>query len=56
MMLPIAQNICNICVAGARSWIGTISLQYAGALAIKNPQGIPSRSWETKMTGSDEAK
>lgn len=37
VLLPIAQNICNICVMGARSWIGTISLQYAGALAMKIP-------------------
>jgi hypothetical protein len=35
MIDPIAQNICNICVAGALSLKGTISAQYAGALAIK---------------------
>jgi len=28
-------------VAGAQSRMGTISLQYAGALAIKIPHGIP---------------
>jgi hypothetical protein len=72
MIDPIAQNICNICVAGAYRakdssqlgvsdiivgstlWaltlnlIGTISAQYAGALAIKIPHGIPSRICDAK--------
>jgi hypothetical protein len=56
MIAPIAQNICNIWVAGARSWIGVISLQYAGALAMKIPHGIPSSNWETNMIGSELAK
>jgi hypothetical protein len=56
MILPIAQNICSIWVAGARSFIGTISLQYAGALAMKMPHGMPSRTWDAKKTGIDLAK
>src|SRR6478735_2229059 len=56
MIEPIAQNICNIWVAGARSLMGTISLQYAGALAIKIPHGIPSRIWAATITDSELAK
>jgi hypothetical protein len=50
MIDPIAQNICNICVAGALSLKGTISAQYAGALAIKIPHGIPSSICDAKNT------
>ena len=56
MIPPIDQDICKVPVTAPLRTIGTTSLAWAGELAMKSPQGIPSNAWPITRTVSESAK
>lgn len=55
MIEPIDHAIWRVAVQAPRRGRGTISLAYAGAFAMKNPQGTPSKACPTTSSVSELA-
>lgn len=55
MIEPMDHAIWRVAVQAPRSGRGTISLAYAGAFAMKKPQGTPSKACPTTSSVSELA-
>lgn len=55
MIEPMDHAIWRVAVQAPRRGRGTISLAYAGAFAMKNPQGTPSKACPTTRSSSESA-